>query len=62
MRFSRTRTTKTAEAHAKGRERGRSTANETEASDAPPRKRATKKDEPENHTRLANGKKGHVTY
>jgi hypothetical protein len=45
---------------ARGRER--STMSERESSDALSRKRATKKDEPENHTRLMGGKKGHVTY
>ena len=47
---------------AKPRGRDRSTMGEAESSDAPPRKRTTRKDEPENHTRLAGGKKGHVTY
>jgi len=44
------------------RGRERATMGERESSDAPSRKRTTKKDEPENHTRLMGGKKGHVTY
>ena len=42
--------------------RERSTMSERESSDAPSRKRTTKKDEPENHTRLVGSRKGHVTY
>ena len=42
--------------------RERSTMSERESSDAPSRKRLTRKNEPENHTRLMGGKKGHVTY
>jgi hypothetical protein len=44
------------------RGRERSTMSERESSDAPSRKRTTRKDEPEDHTRLRGGKKGHVTY
>ena len=47
---------------AKPRRSERSTISERESSDAPSRKRYTRKDEPENHTRLTAGKKGHVTY
>ena len=39
-----------------------STMSERESSASPSRKRFTRKDEPENHTRLMEGKKGHVTY
>ena len=44
------------------RGRARATMSEAESSDAPARKVRTRKDEPENHTRLEGGKKGHVTY
>ena len=46
---------------AKSRDRDRSTASEAESSEeAAPRRR--RRDEPENHTQLVSGKKGHVTY
>jgi hypothetical protein len=44
------------------RGRERSTMSERESSDGPSRKRTTRKDEPEDHTRLQGGRKGHVTY
>ena len=44
------------------RGRERSTMSERESSDAPSRKRNSRKDEPEDHTRLQGGRKGHVTY
>jgi hypothetical protein len=47
---------------ARPRGRDRATMSEKESSDAPSRKRTARKDEPENHTRLQGGKKGHVTY
>ena len=62
-RSTETRKPKTSRNEAKSRARqSRATMSEAESSDLAPRKRYTRKDEPENHTRLQTGKKGHVTY